>query len=120
LPDVVAGQVEGGLAMGLGHTLHEELPVETGTGPFTNLDRYRLTRSGDMLGIRQETVALPLPPAGALAAGQPLIRHKGIGEVTMTTVAPAVANAIAHALGHEEHSWPTRTPIRFAELSLPT
>ena len=119
VPGVLAGQVEGGLAMGLGHTLHEELPAETGTGPFTNFDRYRLTRAADMLGVRQETVALPLPAVGALADGQPKIRHKGIGEITMTTVAPAVANAIAHALGHEELSWPTCTPIRFADLKLP-
>jgi CO/xanthine dehydrogenase Mo-binding subunit len=119
VPDVLAGQVEGGLAMGLGHTLHEELPVETGTGPFTNFDRYQLTRAADMLGVRQDRWDVPLPEVGALAEGQPKIRHKGIGEITMTTVAPAVANAIAHALGHQEHSWPTRTPIRFADLQFP-
>jgi CO/xanthine dehydrogenase Mo-binding subunit len=116
---VVDGQVEGGLAMGIAHTLFEELPPETGSGPVTNFDRYRLPRWRDLRGIQRETVQMALGPDGILGPGQPSVRHKGIGEVTMTTVAPAIANAIAHALGHSSpECWPTRTPIRFTHLPL--
>jgi CO/xanthine dehydrogenase Mo-binding subunit len=117
---VVDGQVEAGLAMGIAHTLFEELPPETGTGPFSNFDRYRLPRWSDLPAIRRETTLVALGPDGILGPGQPSVRHKGIGEVTMTTVAPATANAIAHALGHTSPAcWPTRTPIRFTDLALP-
>lgn len=121
VPSVIDGQVEGGLAMGISHTLFEELPEETGAGPFVNLDRYRLPRWADVATVRRETVLVPLPPDGVLDAGGPMLRHKGIGEVTMTTVSPAIANAVAHALNHtNDDCWPTRTPIRLADLPLPT
>ncbi|BBY46628.1 oxidoreductase (plasmid) [Mycolicibacterium arabiense] len=117
---VVDGQVEGGLAMGIAHTLFEELPPETGAGPFANFDRYRLPRWNDLRAITRQTVPVELGPDGILGPDQPNVRHKGIGEVTMTTVAPAIANAVAHALGHvDARCWPTRTPIRVADLSLP-
>ncbi|WP_344071652.1 xanthine dehydrogenase family protein molybdopterin-binding subunit [Streptomyces crystallinus] len=120
LPASLEGQVEGGLAMGISHTLHEELPPETGAGPYVNFDRYRLARYADITGIRRQTVLIPLPPTGVLGAGGPSLRHKGVGEATMTSVAPAVANAVAHALGHgDDRCWPTRTPIRLADLALP-
>jgi CO/xanthine dehydrogenase Mo-binding subunit len=120
-PSVIEGQVEGGLAMGISHTLFEELPAETGAGPFVNFDRYRLPRWADIATVPRETVLMPLPPAGVLGIDDPMLRHKGIGEVTMTTVSPAIANAVAHALGHTDDAcWPTRTPIRLADLPLPT
>ncbi|MBP2406889.1 xanthine dehydrogenase family protein molybdopterin-binding subunit [Streptomyces syringium] len=120
LPSVIEGQVEGGLAMGISHTLFEELPEEAGTGPFVNFDRYRLPRYADITAIRRETVLVPLPPDGVLAGSGPVLRHKGIGEATMTTVSPAIANAVAHALGHTgDRCWPATTPIRVADLPLP-
>ncbi|MFK8906966.1 xanthine dehydrogenase family protein molybdopterin-binding subunit [Streptomyces sp. YS-3] len=120
LPSALEGQVEGGLAMGISHSLHEELPPETGAGPYVNFDRYRLARYADLTGIRRRTVLMPLPATGVLGAGGPNLRHKGVGEATMTSVAPAVANAVAHALGHgDDRCWPSRTPIRLADLVLP-
>ncbi|MFF1481971.1 xanthine dehydrogenase family protein molybdopterin-binding subunit [Streptomyces sp. NPDC058301] len=120
LPAALEGQVAGGLAMGISHTLHEELPPETGAGPYVNFDRYRLARYADITGIRRETVLVPLPAGGVLGTGSPSLRHKGVGEATMTSVAPAIANAVAHALGHgDDHCWPYRTPIRLADLALP-
>ncbi|MEU1075536.1 MULTISPECIES: molybdopterin cofactor-binding domain-containing protein [unclassified Streptomyces] len=120
LPASLEGQIEGGLAMGISHALHEELPPETGAGPYVNLDRYRLARYADLTGIRRRTVLMPLPATGVLGADGPDLRHKGVGEATMTSVAPAIANAVAHALGHtDDRCWPTRTPIRLADLALP-
>ncbi|OAR26702.1 hypothetical protein A8W25_31210, partial [Streptomyces sp. ERV7] len=79
LPAALEAQVEGGLAMGISHTLHEELPPETGAGPYVNFDRYRLARYADLTGIRRRTTLMPLPPAGVLGPGGPNVRHKGVG-----------------------------------------
>jgi CO/xanthine dehydrogenase Mo-binding subunit len=114
------GQIEGGFQMGLAHAMFEELPTETGEDRFVNFDRYILPRASDLLGIKLHSHLLPLPREGALNASQPNLRHKGVAEVTMTTVAAALSNAIAHALGHhDEMAWPTKLPIRFADLVLP-
>lgn len=119
MPTILEGQIEGGFQMGVAHALFEELPPESGFDRFVNFDRYILPRASDIAGINLETVLLPLPPEGALNADDAPIRHKGVGEVTMTTVAPAIANAIAHALGHHgESAWPTAQPIRFKDLDI--
>lgn len=113
------GQVEGGFQMGLAHSLFEELPKESGVDRYVNFDRYRLPRASDLRNISFQCELISLPPEGALNHTQPNIRHKGVGEVTMTTVAPALANAIAHALGHKgDNCWPTKLPIRFGDLPI--
>ncbi|WFU25148.1 molybdopterin-dependent oxidoreductase [Bradyrhizobium sp. CB1717] len=118
-PTILQGQVEGGFQMGLAHALFETLPPEVGQDRFVNFDRYMLPRASDIATINLETVLLPLPEDGALNAQDANIRHKGVGEVTMTTVAPAIANAIAHALGHhDERAWPSALPIRFKDLQI--
>lgn len=120
---VLHGQIEGGFQMGLAHAMFEQLPPESGEDRYVNFDRYILPRASDVASIRLEAVLMPLPAGGALNAPDdkvPNIRHKGMGEITMTTVAPALANAIAHALGYfDEQAWPTRLPIRYEDLHLP-
>ncbi|HEY8212233.1 MAG TPA: molybdopterin cofactor-binding domain-containing protein [Myxococcaceae bacterium] len=90
------GQAHGGLAMGLGMALMEELPAAPdGSDPGWNLHRYRVPRAATM------------PPPGHLhvrvvpmeEGERGPLRKKGIAEAAMTTVAPALANAIAHATG---------------------
>nr|WP_244646629.1 molybdopterin cofactor-binding domain-containing protein [Sphingomonas sp. CFBP 8760] len=111
------GQVEGGLQMGIAHALFEELPRESALDRYVNFDRYIMPRASDVGAIGLEQINVPLPPDGALNAQDAYIRHKGAGEITMTTVAAAIANAIAHALGHHgETAWPSRLPIRIANL----
>ncbi|KQM98009.1 hypothetical protein ASE78_06975 [Sphingomonas sp. Leaf25] len=116
---VLAGQVEGGLQMGIAHALFEELPRESGQDRYVNFDRYIMPRSSDVSGIKLEQHCVALPIGGALNADDAHIRHKGAGEVTMTTVAAAISNAIAHALGHHSSdAWPNRLPIKFADLKI--
>jgi CO/xanthine dehydrogenase Mo-binding subunit len=93
VPQQVAGQAEGGFAMGVGYALYEELPLyEDGPGNGTwNLDRYRVPRATD-LPLRKLDIEV-LPPLG------PTDVPKGIGEVVMIPVAPAILNAIADAIG---------------------
>jgi CO/xanthine dehydrogenase Mo-binding subunit len=94
VPQLVSGQLQGGLAMGIGHALHEYLPLyEDGPGNGTwNFNRYHLPRASDVAVWKQTGEILP-----PLSATDP---SKGIAEVVMIPVVAAIANGIAHAVGH--------------------
>ena len=102
-PLIVEGQMEGGMVMGLGFALLEEVVCEEGRvlNPFA-FD-YRTPRAGDMPELR--TVLLehhdPVGPYGA----------KGVGEICMNPTAAAIANAVADAIGVRITSLPI-TPER--------
>lgn len=87
----IEGQVEGGVAQGLGYALTEELQVEEGRLRNPNLHDYRIFTALDMPPIEMRFVESndPEGPFGA----------KGIGEAPLIPVAPAVANAIRDAVG---------------------
>ena len=55
LPQLVSGQLQGGLAMGIGHALHEYLPLyEDGPGNGSwNFNRYRIPRASDVAVWKQ-------------------------------------------------------------------
>ncbi|WP_242111336.1 xanthine dehydrogenase family protein molybdopterin-binding subunit [Luteimonas aquatica] len=93
VPELVSGQLQGGLAMGIGHALHEYLPLyEDGPGDGTwNFNRYTLPRARDVAVWTQSAQVLP-----ALSQTDP---PKGMAEVVMIAVVPAIANAVAHATG---------------------
>ncbi len=90
-PGSVRGQLEGGATMGLGYALLEELVTEQGVTLNGSLDRYLIPTADDVPPMKVTTVEIPEPhaPLGA----------KGIGESTVTSTAPAIANAVADALG---------------------
>ncbi len=104
--------MQGGLAMGIGHALHEALPLyEDGPGNGTwNWNRYRLPR-GLRRGTLDADVGEILPP---LSDTDP---PKGIAEVVMIPVIPAIANAVAHAIGKRFYATPI-TPDQIMERSL--
>jgi CO/xanthine dehydrogenase Mo-binding subunit len=108
VPELVSGQVQGGLAMGIGHALYEHLPLyEDGPGNGTwNFHRYRLPRAADVAVWKQTYEVLP-----PLTDSDP---PKGIGEVTMIAVVPAIVNAVAHATGHRFTDLPV-TPAKIKE-----
>ncbi|MFP3617583.1 molybdopterin cofactor-binding domain-containing protein, partial [Paraburkholderia sp. SIMBA_050] len=60
-PQLVSGQLQGGLAMGIGHALHEALPLyEDGPGNGTwNFNRYQLPRATDVAVWSQTGDILP-------------------------------------------------------------
>jgi len=105
VPEFVSGQIQGGLAMGIGHALHEYLPLyEDGPGNGTwNFHRYKLPLASDV-AVWTQTAEL-LPP---LSKNEP---PKGIAEVTMIAVIPAIANAVAHAIGKRFYEFPI-TPAK--------
>lgn len=100
VPQVVVGQSHGGFAMGVGYALLETLPpFETGPGNGQwNLGQYVIARGSD-LPLHDLEIEI-LPP---LAANEP---PKGMAEVVMIPVVPALLNAIFDATGHRFQSLP--------------
>ncbi len=96
-PDLLMGQAQGGIAMGIGYALLEDLPLEAGgagDGKW-NLDRYHVALASDMPSRMNIT---PLPSTEPTA--------KGIAEAVLCPIAPAIGNAIAHATGKRFRSLP--------------
>jgi CO/xanthine dehydrogenase Mo-binding subunit len=100
VPEAVIGQAQGGFAMGVGYTLLETLPpYEDGPGNGKwNLGQYIVARGSDLPlnGLQIEV----LPPV------DPDERPKGMAEVVMIPVVPALLNAIYDATGHRFQSLP--------------
>jgi putative selenate reductase molybdopterin-binding subunit len=91
-PKLAEGQVEGAVTQGLGYALLEEMKLDE-QGRMINpsfLD-YKILSAKDMPKLTTILVETeePLGPYGA----------KSIGEVAINGPAPAVANAIFHAVG---------------------
>jgi CO/xanthine dehydrogenase Mo-binding subunit len=104
-PTLVEGQIEGGIAQGLGLALMEEyLPGRT-----ENLHDYLIPTIGDVPEI--ECILIedrePLGPSGA----------KGVGEPGLVPTAPAILGAIDHATGVRMHRVPV-LPHRLREAIL--
>jgi CO/xanthine dehydrogenase Mo-binding subunit len=100
VPEVLRGQAQGGFAMGVGYTLLETLPPYEG-GPGNgqwNLGQYLVARGSD-LPLRDLEIEM-LPP---LTPDEP---PKGIAEVVMIPVVPAILNAIFDATRHRFQSLP--------------
>ena len=86
-PTLVEGQIEGGIAQGIGLALMEEYVP----GRTENLHDYLFPTIGDVPEIECLLVEDPEPlgPYGA----------KGIGEPALIPTAPAILNAVHHATG---------------------
>jgi len=96
----VVGQIEGGIAMGVGFALTEDfVPGET-----TGFKQYRIPRTRDV----PEMVTFLVGGTGEPAE----LQLKGVAECSNMVVAPAIANAIAQATGHRVLDLPARLPRR--------
>ena len=100
VPQVVNGQAQGGFAMGVGQALFENLtPFETGPGNGKwNLGDYVIARGSD-LPLHALEIEM-LPPTDAKEP------PKGMAEVVMIPVIPAILNAIFDATGHRFYATP--------------
>jgi CO/xanthine dehydrogenase Mo-binding subunit len=90
-PPLVVGQVEGGVVMGLGYALSEELHLEDGQIINAEFSDYGIPVAQQAPPIQTILLESPLP-AGPFGA-------KGIGEIGLFAIAPAVANALHDACG---------------------
>jgi len=102
------GQVHGGIVMGLGYALSEELHVEGGRITNPSFREYKLITSPEVPPI-DLTLVETLDPDGPYGA-------KGIGEAPSICTAPAVANAIRHATGGRFTTLPLTPERLFLEL----
>jgi CO/xanthine dehydrogenase Mo-binding subunit len=99
-PEMVRGQFFGGMAMAAGYALHEEVKSVGGRITNPNLNTYRIPRATDLPEMTALIIENPDPqsPSGA----------KALGEPTNEILAPAIANAIAHATGRREFKLPIK------------
>jgi selenium-dependent xanthine dehydrogenase len=88
-PQAIAGQLEGGVAMGMGFALSEELEVKEGRVENADLARYRIPRVGQVPEI------VPIIVEAQTTEGP--FGAKGVGEITSIPTAPAIINAIYSA-----------------------
>lgn len=94
-PGQIAAQIEGSVAYGLTATLYGECAVENGRMKEVNFDTYEIMRLAEMPKV--ETVIVPTYDFWG-----------GVGEPTISVVAPAVLNAVFAATGKPMRSLPLK------------
>jgi CO/xanthine dehydrogenase Mo-binding subunit len=106
-PTLAAGQIEGGVAQGIGWALCEDVVWREGRMANAQMTNYIMPTSLDLPPIHVYFEERPYAhgPGGA----------KGIGELPMDGPAPAIANAVAHATGADVRTIPI-TPERLMKL----
>lgn len=98
-PKLAKAQIHGGMSMGLGYALSEQLLYDKNGKPLNdNLLDYKLPTAMDTPDLRVEFVELedPTGPFG----------NKALGEPPVIPVAPAIRNAVLHATGVAVDSLP--------------
>ena len=97
-PVLAVGQIEGGVAQAIGYALYEHVVWREGRMANAQMTNYIMPTSMDLPPIRVYFEEQPYAhgPGGA----------KGIGELPMDGVAPAIANAISAAVGVPVNSIP--------------
>jgi len=87
----LTSQIQGGIMMGLGYALWEGLLFEEGTVTNASFADYKIATARDI------PTAVPIVVERNYAA-EPY-GAKGVGEMAVFGIAPAIANAIARAVG---------------------
>jgi CO/xanthine dehydrogenase Mo-binding subunit len=97
-PVLATGQIEGGVAQGIGWALFEHVAWREGRMANAQMTNYIIPTSMDLPPIRVFFEETPYAhgPGGA----------KGLGELPMDGAAPAIANAVSHATGVDIRSIP--------------
>jgi len=95
-PEVVRGQVEGGISMGLGFALMEQIEFDPRAKKPSSSDllHYKIPTALDMPEIQVYIANNSYEPTGPFGA-------KSVGELPAVPVAAAVANAVAVATGED-------------------
>lgn len=97
-PTLAAGQIEGGVAQGIGYALYENVVWKEGRMANNQMTNYIMPTAMDLPSIRVFFEEVPYfnGPGGA----------KGIGELPMDGPGPAILNAIEHAIKVKVHEIP--------------
>jgi CO/xanthine dehydrogenase Mo-binding subunit len=110
-PVLARGQIEGGVAQGIGWALYEKVVWSRGRMQNNQMTNYIIPTTQDIPPIRVFFEELPFGH-GAYGA-------KGIGELPMDGPAPAILNAIAHATGKQFDSVPLLPEDIFRQIAVP-
>jgi xanthine dehydrogenase molybdenum-binding subunit len=106
-PTAVEGQIEGGVVMGIGLALTEQMELRDGVLMTDTLAKYKIPRTEDVPEIVPIIVEMPSAegPFGA----------KGVGEIPSIPTVPAIVNAIYDATGVRCLNIPV-TPERLVQM----
>ncbi len=100
-PILAAGQIEGGVAQGIGYALYEKVVTRNGRMINNQMTNYIMPTAADLPPIHVHFAEHPYQH-GAYGA-------KGIGELPMDGPAPAILNAIENALSSLKPAHPFNT-----------
>jgi xanthine dehydrogenase YagR molybdenum-binding subunit len=108
-PTTAESQVRGGVIWGIGAALREVSETDLRYGGFLNADfaDYVVPVNADIGAMEVAFINKPDPLINAAGV-------KGLGEVAMTGVAAAIANAVYHATGTRYRDLPIRLDQMFA------
>jgi CO/xanthine dehydrogenase Mo-binding subunit len=89
-----SNQVRGAVVQGIGYALTEERVIDSRTGIVLNpnLENYMVPTALDFMEIDHDFINIPDSDSNNIGA-------KGLGEQALIPTAPAIANAIANAIG---------------------
>jgi CO/xanthine dehydrogenase Mo-binding subunit len=91
-PQLLQAQIDGGTMQGFGFAAMEEIPVdESGLPATVNFDTYKIPTTADIPHFESVLLDGPTGP-GPFGA-------KAVGELSLTVLAPALASAVAQAVG---------------------
>jgi CO/xanthine dehydrogenase Mo-binding subunit len=108
-PGGVYGQIEGGVAQGIGYALSEELVVKDGLTLNPSLENYIIPMALDIPEIEMQVLEIPEPGGGPMGA-------RGVAEAPIIPTAPAIRNAILDATGKPLHQLPMNAQRVLAAL----
>ena len=109
-PVLAGGQIEGGIAQGIGYALYEKVILQNGRMANNQMTNYIMPTAEDVPPIHIFWEELPFEHGGFGA--------KGIGELPHDGPAPAILNAIKNALGVSFNSIPLLPEDLFVKLSV--
>ena len=107
-PVLAAGQIEGGIAQGIGYALYEKVVSENGHMANNQMTNYIMPTAEDVPPIHVFFEEIPFRHGGFGA--------KGIGELPHDGPAPAIVNAIRDATGISFNSIPLLPEDLFVRL----
>ncbi|MCH8228014.1 MAG: xanthine dehydrogenase family protein molybdopterin-binding subunit [Proteobacteria bacterium] len=109
-PGGVYGQIEGGIAQGIGYALSEELVVVEGHTLNASLENYVIPMALDFPELDIHVLEMPELAGGPLGA-------KGVAEGPIIPTAPAIRNAILDAIGKPLYQLPMNAERVLAALN---
>ena len=106
---IIKGQIDGGIIQGLGFATMEVLGIQDGKVIHNSFSKYTIPSFLDAPKIYSKLISnsYKYGPFGA----------KGVGELTLIGVAPALASAVENALGIQINQIPIK-PEKLRELMI--